>query len=115
MKTIIAIVASLLAYPPSIALGELVTFAFAGEVTAVHDPVGLLDAAGISVGTPFAGFYTFDSMTPPDPSDPGFYEDPITAVSGVVGGEAFFGVQGSNNHIIVLDSSCCMASDRLGV
>jgi hypothetical protein len=105
MKSIIAIAALfVVAHAQTPARAELVTFAFAGEATGVYDPVGLLDAAGISVGTPFAGFYTFESATPPDAPSSGSYPDAITAVSGVVGGEAFFGVAGPNNHILVFDN-----------
>jgi len=41
-----------------------VTWEFGGVVTSVYDPEGLFGGV-VSVGTPFSGYYTFESDTPP--------------------------------------------------
>jgi hypothetical protein len=77
-----------------------VTFHFAGEVTRVVDPDGLLLGA-ILVGDPFFGSYTFESTTPDSDPHPqrGIYDGAISMVSGQVGGLAFSGPVGPLNGI----------------
>ena len=89
----IAVAALGLLVSPHPALGSLVTFEFAGEVTHVRDDDGLLGGA-VTVGSPFSGVYTFESTTPDsdwDLPEAGTYDDAITFLSGEVGAISFGG------------------------
>lgn len=44
------------------------TVDFAGTITHDYDPLGVYTAGGISVGTPFSGFYSYDLPGPVDTS-----------------------------------------------
>ena len=87
------------------ALGRLITFEFAGEVTYVQDDNALLPD-GVGLGSSFSGSYTFESTTPdssPDRPTSGLYEGAIVAVAGEVGHVVFAGPTGTHNSISVLN------------
>lgn len=46
-----------------VAEGALITFGFAGQITSVSDPQGVLGGA-VAVGQSYSGTYSFDSETP---------------------------------------------------
>ena len=66
-----------------------VTWEYAGEITAVNDYIDLFGSA-ITVGTPFSGYFTFESSTPNSSTDStGRYEDAILDTAGQIGDLAF--------------------------
>jgi len=84
------------------ARGDFVTFGFEGTVTDVDDPDNHLGGA-VVVGSPFSGFYTFDSETPDSRAHPklGFYEDVLTELEGQVGGLSFVLAPASAGYITI--------------
>lgn len=90
----------------AVALGELITFEFAGEITSVQDDYGLLGGA-VTIGTPFSGLYTFESTTPdmwPYSLETGVY--PATmVVAGHVGEFQFSGITGTADLIVIGNGS----------
>ena len=110
MRLLKAIVVTSLCYvaiAPSRALGGLVTWQFAGEITSVTDPDGSLGGV-FSIGTPFSGMYTFESTTPdtfPDILDSGLYEGAVTSISGMVGDVVFSAFSSSPGRIYVSDDN----------
>ena len=86
------------------AMADYVIFAVEGEITSVEDDDKLLGGA-VTVGSPFAGTYTFDPLTPDSDPHPrrGLYWDAIIDISGNVAGVPFSGPIGALNAIDVQD------------
>ena len=84
------------------AMADYVIFAFEGEITSVEDDDNLLGGA-VTVGSPFSGSYTFDSLTPDSDPHPrrGLYWDAIIEISGDIAGIPFSGPVGERNSIEV--------------
>ena len=85
------------------AVGDLITFEFAGEVTSIYDPEGLIGDA-VTLGSPLSGLYTFESTTPdtrPSQSSRGLYDGAITHLAGHVGAMDFSMAPDSSNEVDV--------------
>ena len=95
----------IVALPHSVVHAGFVTWEFAGEITRVDDPGGLV-ADLVTIGSTFSASYTFDPRTPDaSPSDPEFgnYVDALVAFAGQVGDINLAGL-GSYNRLTVLDN-----------
>jgi len=101
----VAVVGMALALGAAHAHGAIITWEFAGEVTAVNDSQGTLGGR-VQVGDPFSGTYTFDSTMPDDlPEDLryGVYDSGASGVAAAVGGLTIV-TSGTNSGITIGDN-----------
>jgi hypothetical protein len=95
-----------------------VTFQFAGVVTAVQDELAVLDGS-VGVGTPFSGFYTFESTSAdinPEANLGGYvFPAPPGAFRVVVGNYTFETQPGQSYSLQVANSHPLDGRDRYSV
>lgn len=115
---LLGMIEALAALAVSTAAAASVTFQFQGTVMGVQDYAGELDGS-VTVGTPFSGFYTFESTTADHNSEPNLGGYDIPAPPGmfrlVVGNYAFETLPGQSYTITVANSHPLDGRDRYGV